>query len=191
MHDDIGATISSINIMANMARNSTLGRQKREQYLTTIQEESKYVADSLSDIVWSINPKNDSPDIVFARMQRYASELLEAKNIYLEMKLPEHTDAHKALGMGKRQDLYLIFKEAINNLAKYAEAQNASVVIDIFKGHLTMKISDDGKGFNKHKLKHGNGILNMKKRAANMNGTIDIESSIGIGTTVTLSIPLN
>lgn len=188
LHDDIGATVSSINILANMAKSNVLPHDKRNQFLETIQEESRHVSESLSDIVWSINPKNDSLAIMFARMQRYASELFEARNIAYEFILPPHIDELQ-LPMNKRQHVYLIFKEAVNNLVKYSGAQHAHVTLQVKRNTLTMIVADDGKGFDIHKLHAGNGVLNMKKRAQEAGAYINIQSQPGQGTIITFSIP--
>lgn len=190
LHDDIGATVSSISIMANMAKSDLISDHKRNQFLETIQEESKYVSESLSDIVWSINPKNDSLEIMFARMQRYASELLEARNITYEFIFPNESFAGLSMDMDKRQHVYLIFKEAVNNLVKYSQASSAQIVIDVSKDVFKLVIADNGKGFDADAGHPGNGILNMKKRAADMRARLDIESESGKGTTITLLMRL-
>ncbi|MGC4056572.1 MAG: hypothetical protein QM743_00405, partial [Chitinophagaceae bacterium] len=84
----------------------------------------------LSDIVWSISPKNDTLDIMFARMQRYASELFEVKNISHQFRLPEDI-SNIAFPMNRRQHVYLIFKEAVKNLVKYAGARHADISVSV------------------------------------------------------------
>jgi len=189
LHDDIGATVSSINILANMAKSDLVSESKRNHFLETIQEESKHVTESLNDIVWNINPKNDSLDIMFARMQRYASELFEARNIVYEFALPQVFVGEQNMDMRQRQHVYLIFKEAVNNLIKYAEATRAVITLSIAKGTLTLIISDDGKGFDVNSEHTGNGIFNMKKRAQEITADLVIESAPNKGTTIQLSMP--
>jgi two-component sensor histidine kinase len=188
LHDDIGATVSSINILANMAKSNLVSENKRNQFLETIQEESKHVSESLNDIVWSINPKNDSLEIMFARMQRYASELFEAKNIAYDFILPEGSLRVMNMDMTRRQHIYLIFKEAVNNLAKYSEATKAEVGFSIDNGRFSVIIADNGKGFDPVVTYTGNGIFNMKKRAEDIKARLQIESAPGKGTTIRLSL---
>ncbi len=190
LHDDIGATVSSINILANMAKSDLVSDGKRNQFLETIQEESKHVSESLNDIVWSINPKNDSIEIIIARMQRYASELFEAQNISYEIELPDAPPSELSLQMATRQQVYLIFKEAVNNLAKYAGTTKARIALVVTKNEFSITITDNGKGFDTAQTNTGNGIFNMKKRAQDINASLAIISAPGEGTTVTLSIPL-
>ncbi len=86
--------------------------------------------------------------------------------------------------MEQRRDLYLIFKEAVNNAAKYAKCHFIRTDIQIDKNILTMHISDDGNGFNSSTVKQGNGLLNMQKRAATHRGSCRIQSKEGSGTEI-------
>ncbi len=189
LHDDIGATISSISILANMAKSDFVSDNKRNQFLETIQEESKHVSESLSDIVWSINPNNDSLEIMLARMQRYASELFEAKEIAYDFMLPQSV-SEMTMEMDKRQHVYLIFKEAVNNLVKYSEAKQAEVKIEVTKKTFNMIISDNGKGFDVDAERSGNGIYNMKKRAETIDAEFKINTDYGKGTTISFLMSL-
>lgn len=189
LHDDIGATVSSINILANMAKSDLISESKRNQFLETIQDESKHVSESLSDIVWSINPKNDSLEIMFARMQRYASELFEAKNIGYEFILPDIAFDELSMDMNKRQQVYLIFKEAVNNLAKYSEATHARITLMVNKNVFTMVIADNGRGFDMSMNYAGNGIINMKKRALDAGGILKVDSAPDAGTHIGFTMP--
>lgn len=190
LHDDIGATVSSINILANIAKSDLISESKRNQFLQTIQDETKHVSQSISDIVWSINPKNDSLEVMFARMQRYASELFEAANIDYEFTFPNTKIDDSKLDIHKRQHLYLIFKEGVNNLVKYANSSTATIHFEIQNQYLKMTIADNGKGFDVQKNTEGNGILNMKKRAEEIKGTLELESQMGIGTKICLSLKM-
>lgn len=188
LHDDIGATVSSINILANMAKSDLVSENKRNQFLETIQEESKHVSESLNDIVWSINPKNDSLEVMFARMQRYASELFEARNIAYDFVLPDEGAGNINMEMDRRQHIYLIFKEAINNLVKYSGATKADVVFKVSNSEFSFIISDNGKGFDTKAGHAGNGIYNMQKRAEDIGASLEINSKPGTGTNVLFSL---
>ena len=188
LHDDIGATVSSINILANMAKSDLVSDTRRNQFLETIQEESKHVSESLNDIVWSVNPKNDSLDIIIARMQRYASEMFEAKNITYHFVLPESSVDELHMDMSRRQHVYLIFKEAINNLVKYSTATTADVTLAVNNDVFTMIVADNGVGFDPNTVHEGNGILNMKKRAEDIRAQLAINSAPGKGVTIQLVV---
>jgi signal transduction histidine kinase len=92
--------------------------------------------------------------------------------------------------MEQRRDLYMIFKEAVNNLAKYSCATNAGITLQTITQHIAMKIADDGKGFNMTGTSSGNGLHNMKQRAEKWNGNLQVQTSTGRGTTILLNMPL-
>lgn len=190
LHDDIGATISSIGLLATMARADHVQPEKKKLFLDRIIEQSRSVSQSLSDIVWSINPQNDQLDVVFARIRRFASELFEAGNIPYDIILPAEKLLHISLPMIARQHIYLIFKEAINNIIKYADATYVRIEVQIQGKNLQISIRDNGKGFDVNTVKMGNGIYNMQKRVADLKGISDVTSAPGAGTSLKISIPL-
>ena len=91
--------------------------------------------------------------------------------------------------MDKRKNFYLIFKEAVNNVAKYSESKNCTIRLWQEGKMLNMEIADDGQGFDMNNYSAGNGLLNMKKRGEEMNGQFRIQSANGKGTTIHLSFP--
>jgi hypothetical protein len=189
LHDDIGATVSSIGILAEMVRSGRISTERRHQLLETISEESRYVAQTLSDIVWTINPRNDSMEAILARMQRYAAEMFEARGIQYEISLPEAVP-DGAMGMQNRQHLYLIFKETVNNLVKYSGATEARLALRVHGRRLQMEVRDNGRGFDVSAAQHGNGIVNMRKRAEEMLAKLEIRSAPGDGTVIVLDAPM-
>ena len=190
LHDDIGATVSSISILASMTKAREISADRKEQFLQSIADNSRYVTEALSDIVWSINPRNDTLEHIFARLQRYASELFEARDIAYTMTLPDSGLHAQSLSMDTRQQLLLIFKEAVNNLIKYSGAAHAQVTFSVQGGKLIMRVSDDGKGFEPDAAHEGNGVHNMRKRAEELKGHLAIISKTGKGTTILLEVPL-
>jgi two-component system, NarL family, sensor histidine kinase UhpB len=184
LHDDVGSTLSSISIFSKMAQ-----QQSKETIpmLETIGESSRKMLEAMADIVWTINPENDQFEKIISRMKSFAYELLGAKNIDFEFVAEDDVSKMK-LPMEVRKNLYLIFKEATNNMVKYAQAQKAMFVIKGEKNNLTMTIRDDGKGFDLDKLTGGNGLKNMKKRAGEIGAKLVIDSFLGNGTTIHLSV---
>ncbi|HET8737980.1 MAG TPA: two-component regulator propeller domain-containing protein [Pricia sp.] len=190
LHDDMGSTLSTINILSAMAKSKMAGDSvASSNYLTKIAENSQRMMEAMDDIVWSIKPNNDSMQRVVARMREYATGMLEAKDIGFEFKVDECINTLK-LDMEARRDLFLIFKEAINNTAKYSRC--ATVIADIHcegKG-LYMGIRDNGAGFDVEHADTGNGLENMRKRAQTLRGQLHIGSSPEKGTEITLRMPL-
>ena len=139
----------------------------------------------MDDIVWSINPGNDSIEDLMLRIKRFASTLLEAKEIDYSIVI-DASISNARLDMETRQHIYLIMKEAINNLVKYADCSKATIRVRYENNYLNIEISDNGKGFNQQTIQFGNGIISMKKRAEAINGKIKIDTGINRGTTVSL-----
>ena len=184
LHDDVGSTLSSISMFSQMAQ-----AQSKEVIpaLETIGESSRKMLDAMADIVWTIKPENDEFDKVIMRMREFAFELLGTKAIDFEFDAGDDI-AKINLSMEARKNLYLIFKEATNNMVKYSEAKRAKFALKGEKDKLMMVISDNGKGFDATKESRGNGLVNMKKRAVEMGAQLFIDSTPGRGTTIRLDL---
>jgi signal transduction histidine kinase len=184
LHDDVGSTLSSISIFSEMAK-----QQSKEviPLLETIGESSRKMLDAMADIVWTINPENDQFEKIILRMKSFAYELLGAKKIDFEF-VADADVAKMKLPMNVRKNLYLIFKEATNNMVKYSAADKALFTIKEEKNNLTMLIHDNGKGFDTNKSTEGNGLKNIKKRADEIRAQLTIDSFPGNGTTIQVSI---
>lgn len=187
LHDDIGASLSNINILNELARRNIEQPEKSREYLSKASDDIQRISESLVDIVWNVNPKNDDVQNLFIRMKRYAADMLDGKNIQGTFDLPDNESSVK-LSMTQRRDLYLVFKEAINNLVKYSEARQAIISLRTDKNKVILQIADDGKGFDKQRIKPGNGLLNMEQRAKAAGGTLSIYSSPGKGTKISLEM---
>ena len=185
LHDDIGSTLSSINIISQMALQEKNGSSTHFQ---RIAQHSSSMMESMSDIVWSINPNNDSVEQVISKMKEFSAEILDPLDISYSFAGDEELHALK-LDVSMRKNLFLIFKEAINNAAKYSSA--SSIVIHFKKENNTIQFSvtDNGKGFNLSNRSHGNGLRNMQERASSIEGKLEIKSS-HTGTEVMLSLPI-
>lgn len=184
LHDDIGSTLSSISILSDMALHGKKDLETKSM-LSEIKENSMAMMERMDDIVWSINPKKDSLQDLFVRIKTFAARLFEAKEINYKIEICEEAGiAH--VGMTYRQHIYLIMKEAINNMVKYSGCFEALIKINLHNAELTIKISDNGKGFDTSMVALGNGLINMKKRATEIGATIDITSAPGSGTCILL-----
>ncbi|MES2516941.1 MAG: ATP-binding protein [Bacteroidota bacterium] len=189
LHDEVGSTMSGISILGAIIQQKMPDNLLIRTFTERIVEDSRRVGDTLDDIVWSVKPQNDHLDQLLIRMKRFASDLFDAEDIKYQFDLPEFTDKVK-LSMDERYDIYLIYKEAVNNLVKYAKCTEVNVKIEIRKGSLLMQIKDNGIGFNPNLQTERNGIRNMRSRTENLGGQIDIFSEIGQGTDIQLEIPL-
>ncbi len=182
LHDEVGSTLSSIRIFSELARQQS---KEVQPMLDQIGESSRNMLESMADIVWTINPENDNFEKIILRMRSFAYELLGAKKIDFKFEADDAVNKMN-LPMDVRKNLYMIFKEATNNMAKYAEADRASFYLKETNNNLSLLIRDNGKGFDMNQPTQGNGLKNMKKRAEEMDAELLIESIPGSGTTIQL-----
>lgn len=187
LHDDIGSSLSNINILNELAKRNAANPEKSKEYLDKSGEDIQRISESLSDIVWNISPRYDDLKNLFIRMKRYAADMMDGKNISYQFDFPEEAE-HISLPMEKRRDMYLVFKEAVNNLVKYSKASEASVKVITGKKKILVEVKDNGKGFDTGNVNAGNGLLNMRQRAAACGADLDIISRPGMGTTVKLEM---
>ncbi|CAN5387962.1 hypothetical protein BH10BAC2_BH10BAC2_44400 [soil metagenome] len=189
LHDDVGSALSSIALLSNIAQSGKTNTQLQpEEIFSRIGNTSKKMIDLMDDIVWSVNPDNDRFSNMLIRMREYAVEMLETKNIDFTFKVSESIDELK-LPMQMRKDYFLIFKESLNNLTKYAEASTAAIIIEKQSRYIITTIQDNGKGFDPQLLHSGNGLKNMKERATAIKASLNVETGSN-GTKVTLTIPV-
>lgn len=188
LHDNIGSTLSSINIISQLALNESKA-DNYPQHFRRIGEQSLKMMENMSDMVWSINPNNDSIEKMVIRMKEFSAEILEPNNIGYIFEGEEVFNG-AILDVEKRKNLFLIFKEAINNAAKYSDATFVSIMISKINQSLSVVIQDNGKGFDLLKIKNGNGLTNMKERATQLGGSFLLNTHPGEGTIIKLAIPI-
>jgi two-component system, NarL family, sensor histidine kinase UhpB len=189
LHDEIGSTLTSIKILSEVSeKNLHKDQVKTSSFLQKITEQSAAVQQGISDIVWSVKPENDKLENMVIRMREYVAQTLESKSIQTVINIDEQV-LNKTLDMNQRRDFFLIFKEAVNNIAKYANASQVQVRLQKEKDNLRMTIADNGKGFDMAKETSSSGLKNMKARAIALKGNLDIFSGIGKGSELILTIP--
>ncbi|MEO8149176.1 MAG: ATP-binding protein, partial [Bacteroidia bacterium] len=182
LHDDVGSTLNSISVYSEVAKQKSPAVVDE---LEQIGDASRKIIEVMSDIVWTINPMNDTFENIISRMGTLAYNLLKAKNIEHAFQADESLNETK-LSLESRRNFYLIFKEALNNLVKYSNATRASITLTNEHGLIKLAVRDNGVGFDVAQTSKGNGLLNMKNRAEEMNAQLKIESEKGNGTKVEL-----
>lgn len=187
MHDEVGANLTKIAILSELALRDA---EQIPRYLNKITETSREVIDSMSQIIWAINPKNDKLENLAAYLREYISETFELTSIRCAITFPDELPAH-SLSAEFRRNIFLMVKEAVNNIIKYSQATEVQTTLTVANGTMVFSISDNGIGFNTDQpSQFGNGLQNMKKRIEDIGGTFTIESSPGKGTTVEFVIPM-
>jgi signal transduction histidine kinase len=189
LHDDIGSTLSSIGILSQVVENQMGDKSESvREMVKRIGESSQKVQRSLSDIVWTTKQTEDNFDNVLVKMKEFTSEVLEAKDIFYNFNIDSMPDVK--LSPSKQYNFYLIYKEAVNNIVKYSNADEVNIDLVRQNGSLTLNITDNGIGFDEKKVKLGNGLANMRKRTDSLGGEIRITSKEQEGTKVSLEIPV-
>ncbi|RYD53195.1 MAG: hypothetical protein EOP52_03390 [Sphingobacteriales bacterium] len=183
LHDEMGATLSSINIYSEVGKRSNSDATTR-QLFDRIYTSSAALQESVSDIIWYVNAKANSLQDVLLRLQDFATPLLEARNISYRFET-DH-EAPIPLPVRSREHLYLIFKEAINNSLKYAQPTFLEIRFVKEGSDIVCSIRDDGTGFDPATISRGNGLANMKERARMMHATINWQTAPGEGCEMTL-----
>lgn len=188
LHDDVGATLSSISILSTLVKHQVKDSPTALKYLNTILEDTSSLQNKLEEIVWSLRSDRDTVGQLTARIRRIGAEIFEAKGINYEFEVDDSI-GHLKLSMDFRRNLLLIAKEAVNNLVKYSECKQVKISILKVKGNLELIVQDDGKGFENTNIE-GNGLRNMRARANKMKGKLTVYSKIGVGTEVKLVVSL-
>ena len=158
-----------------------------EHMLDIVTQSSQELIESMNDIVWTINPKNNTIQSLLARIRELAAELCEAKNIKFTFK--GESIENLTMDMESAQNVYLILKEGINNALKYSECNEIILAVNLNGKKFDFEINDDGKGFDKNAIKQGNGMRTMNQRMKDIGGDLEIESS-DMGTTIKGSLAI-
>lgn len=189
LHDDIGSSLSQVSVLSEVVRRRAGTDREVAEPLGEIAQLSRDLVDSMNDIVWAINPKRDRLSDLTHRMRRHASDVFTARDIEFTFDAPD-PDHDLALGADTRREVFLIFKEGVNNMARHSGCTAAEINFRINDGALELNLRDNGKGFDPARASDGNGLASMRQRAARLGGALDISSGDERGTTVRLKAPL-
>ena len=186
LHDDIGSTVSSISILTAAAKRH-IKEPRSNIPLDLIGNKAQEALDHIGDIIWMMQSEEISNADLLQRMKSFAVEILEAQGIRLHF--PDAGEAAVLpLTVEKRKELYLLFKEAVNNAAKYSNASEVHIGLNYRNNRLHLEIRDNGRGFNPADTPHGNGLASMRRRAERLGGKLQIESAPELGTSIRLEV---
>ncbi len=187
LHDEVGSSLSSIHLLSQMATQP--GNEATQiDILNRMSTNAKETMDKMGDIVWMIKPGETEAGSLKQRMERFAFEICSSKNIEVCLQLDELEKAK--LSMEQRKNIYLIFKEALNNSVKYSGTKKIEITSTILNKQLTLRVKDFGEGFDSSIVKKGNGLDNMEHRAKELNGELITKAGINTGATIQLIVPL-
>lgn len=187
LHDEVGSSLSSIHMLSHMAV-SQENENKYKDILARMSSNTKETMDKMGDIIWMIKPGETEAGSLRQRMERFAYEICGIKNIVLNLQLKD-LEKWKP-DIEQRKNIYLLFKEALNNAVKYSGTQKINISAGIENSSLQLEIRDFGKGFAIKDIQPGNGLDNMHHRAKELKGELLINSLKDVGTSVTLTLPV-
>lgn len=193
LHDDVGATLSSISFFGEMMRSKILKNAPKEEVLPLLDKlisTSKETIETMRGVVWTINPNNDNAIDFFQKLQSFGREMLSAKNIDFELLISDFGNTKLPLDI--QRNFFLFYKEVINNIAKHSKATYVKATIEALEKNtgIAFKIIDNGVGFDTDEVYEGHGLKSLRKRAEELEGNLSIKSAQGKGTTVSFSFSL-
>lgn len=176
LHDEVSGLLSGIAMQTDVLQMSTTNPSNKQR-LQHIGEVSRKAMSKMSDVIWSIDSRKDKVDELITRMQEHADEILSPIDIAYQIKV-ERIELQRKLPVTLRQNLYFIYKEAINNVAKHSRADKVDVLLKNEGNHFIMQIRDNGKNEQHKKDKNGSkktgqGLDNLKMRAYRIDAQID------------------
>ena len=190
LHDDIGSRLSGLALMSDMVGSGHNLDDRQKGQLSRIGHGTREIVTSLRDIVWFVHPDHEQPGELLGRFRESADEILNGVEWNLETRGSAPFDG---LDLGERRHVFLVFKEALNNISRHASASRVEVLLERRENRLHMTVKDDGQGFDgggDPKRDGGYGLRNMRRRAEMLGGTLDISSELGTGTTVNLVVQI-
>ena len=183
MHDDLGAGVTTIKLYSELAKNK-LGKNSIPE-IDKISASSDELLNKMNAIIWSMTSSNDSLGNMVAYIRSYALEYFEDSGIKCRISIPDNLPDIEVIGEVRR-NVFLVVKEALNNILKHAKATEVNIILKKVSGGLTLTIHDNGIGINTGKLRlFGNGLKNMRKRMKDVGIEFSIENKDG--TVITLS----
>jgi signal transduction histidine kinase len=172
-----------------MANKALEAKHPSKDFLNRIPDEVQRLSGAIDDMIWNIRPESDAIESIFERLRDYAAQTLEAHKIDFKIDLPSQTDS-LVFPMEVRRNIFMVYKEALNNITKHADCQSVRISGSINNKILLLTIIDDGKGFDLQKPSNRNGLKNMRSRMEEIAGKFEIHTEIGKGSTLKISLPI-
>ncbi|MFN8249895.1 MAG: sensor histidine kinase [Ferruginibacter sp.] len=190
LHDDIGATLSSIKIYGELA-DSTLEKDtmQSKKMIGEITGQAKELMSRMGDVIWSMKPVDEEKNTFSNRLKNFSNELLTPKGIECEFDIDEKL-SQQVTDPVARKNILLIIKEAMNNIAKYSGAKHCKISLRESGSAAILLITDDGRGIDMENTTRGNGLDNMKERAESLGGKFEVKSSPGTGVAIQCKFPI-
>jgi signal transduction histidine kinase len=190
LHDDLGSRLTEVNMLAALVKSPTTNAEEKARYLADLSETARHMVSSLDEIVWAVNPRNDTIASLASYFGSYAQRFLDIAAISCGLEIAEDLPEH-SLDPKFRQELFYAFKEALTNVVRHARATQVCLRISVQDGHLLVALADNGVGLPPRTGQAGDdGLANMRSRLRSLGGSCDILGAPQQGTTVQFRAPL-
>jgi signal transduction histidine kinase/uncharacterized protein YdeI (BOF family) len=190
LHDDLGAGLTEVNMLTSLIKSPTTSAAEKEHYLEQLSEMAVRMVTSLDEIVWAVNPRNDTITSLASYFAAYAQRFLELASVTCALEISDNLpDYH--LDSKFRHEVFLAFKQALNNVIQHADATTVWLRISVQDQILIVVVADNGRGMEAVQREPGaDGLANMKDRLNALDGECEIQSERDKGTTVRFRAPL-
>ena len=190
LHDDLGAGLVEVVLLGELSRQGSVPSDKLPQHVSSMTDKTRALVTAMDEIVWTINPRNDSVKSLAAYLSEYMQRFLAPAMIRCRISIPDDLPA-TPISAQFRHNILLAVKEVLHNVAKHSGAQEVWLRVECNNGELTLNVADDGKGFDPAACAgRRNGLLNIRGRLESLGGRTVFQSQPGRGTTVVFTIPL-
>ncbi len=190
LHDDVGSRLTKVAMLTELVERQTSGEDRNKPQIQKIAGTTREVIQAMDEIVWTINPKNDTLDNLANYIFQYAQEYFQNTGVRCRLHLPARLP-DLPLSTEERHNLFMAFKEALNNVLKHAGATEVKVELSVESERIHISIVDNGCGFVQNgSPAAGNGLNNMKRRLGQIGGRLRLESQPGSGTKIEMEAPL-
>lgn len=197
IHDDLGASLTRITMLSQSALNKTATAPPPNSEVTRIYATARAMTNAMDEIVWAINPRHDSIESVAAYFAEFVEEFLSPTGLKFHLEIPLALPQW-TITAEVRHNLFLAFKEALNNTVKHSQATGVTVTLAMRPKGFALSVEDNGRGFaapapavgpsGSERAAHGNGLANMRRRMEELGGRCMVDSVPGRGTRVTFEI---
>jgi signal transduction histidine kinase len=186
LHDDVGARLTKVAMIAESAEREAGPNDRVKSHFEAVSRTTREIIQAMDEIVWTINPKNDTLDHLANYIFQYAQEYFQHTSVRCRLDFPAQLPEY-AVSTEARHNLFMTVKEALNNVLKHAAATEVRVGLATADSHMTITVTDNGRGFSPDEVRAaGNGLQNMKQRMERIGGHLTLETKPGAGTTIRL-----
>ena len=187
LHDEIGSNLGGIILLSELTQRVEALPSEAQESLQEINATAQRTANAMRDIVWFLNPDFDTLVDMVARMREFARTLLAG--VECDFEVPDALAAQR-LPLEFRRNVFFTYKEILHNIVKHAAATHVSIRLEVIGHRLTLRVEDNGRGFDPTVKASGHGLRSLRQRAADVRGACTVESEPGRGTCVTLKVTL-